>query len=121
MEKLKIAWKHFCWLALFSIAMGFLEAAVVVYLRKIYYPEGFRFPLAMMDPQLATIELLREASTVIMLAGVGILAGRSPQQRLALFFAAFSIWDLLYYVFLKLLLRWPESFFTWDILFLIPV
>jgi len=52
---------------------------------------------------------------------VGILAGRSPQQRLAFFFAAFSIWDLFYYVFLKLFLHWPDSLLTWDILFLIPI
>jgi hypothetical protein len=121
MEKLNIDWKQLCWLALFSIAMGFLETAVVVYLRQIYYPEGFCFPLTMMDPHLVVIELLREACTVIMLAGIGILAGRSPQQRLAFFFAAFSIWDLFYYVFLKLLLDWPDSFLTWDILFLIPI
>ena len=121
MEKLKTNWSQLGWLALFSIAMGFLETAVVVYLREIYYPEGFRFPLTMMDPHLVVIELLREASTVIMLAGVGILAGRSPQQRLAFFFGTFAVWDLFYYVFLKLLLHWPESFFTWDILFLIPI
>jgi len=121
MDKLNINLKQLTWLALFSIAMGFLEAAVVVYLRKIYYPEGFHFPLAMMDPQLATVELLREVATVIMLAGVGFLAGRSPQQRLALFFAAFAVWDLFYYIFLKLLLNWPDSLFTWDILFLIPI
>ena len=121
METPKIDWKQLSWLVLFSIAMGFLETAVVVYLREIYYPQGFRFPLTMMDPHLVVIELLREASTVIMLAGVGILAGRSPQQRLAFFFAAFSIWDLFYYVFLKLFLHWPDSLLTWDILFLIPI
>jgi hypothetical protein len=101
--------------------MGFLETAVVVYLRKIYYPDGFGFPLAMMDEQMIVIELFREASTVVMLAGVAILAGRSPLQRFSFFLFAFSIWDLFYYVFLKVLLQWPESFFTWDILFLIPI
>jgi hypothetical protein len=121
MEKLNINWKQLGWLTLFSIAMGFLETAVVVYLRKIYYPEGFRFPLTVMDPHLVVIELLREAATVVMLAGAGILAGRSPLQRISFFLAAFSIWDLFYYIFLKLLLHWPESLFTWDILFLIPV
>jgi hypothetical protein len=121
MEKLKINWRQLGWLLLFSIAMGYLETAVVVYLRKIYYPEGFRFPLTMMDPQLVIIELLREAATVVMLAGAGILGGRSPLQRISFFLAAFSIWDLFYYIFLKLLLHWPDSFFTWDILFLIPV
>jgi hypothetical protein len=118
---MKIDRKQLSWLVLFSIAMAFLEAAVVVYLRKIYYPEGFRFPLAMMDPELVIIELLREAATVIMLASVGILAGRSLLQRMSFFLAVFSIWDLFYYIFLKVLLQWPESFFTWDILFLIPV
>ena len=30
---------------IFAIAMAFLEAVVVIYLRKIYYPNGFDFPL----------------------------------------------------------------------------
>jgi len=109
------------WLVLFSIAMGFLETAVVVYLRELYYPNGFSFPLTVMDQRVGIIELLREAATVIMLSGVGVLAGRSFNQRFAFFLVAFAIWDIFYYVFLKLLIDWPESFFTWDILFLIPV
>ena len=117
----KVQWNRIIWLALFSIAMGFLESTVVIYLRQIYYPGGFRFPLALMDSQIITIELLREVATVIMLASVAALTGRSFNQRLAYFLAAFSIWDIFYYVFLKLMLDWPESFFTWDILFLIPV
>jgi hypothetical protein len=121
MEKPKINWRQLTWLVLFSIAMGFLETAVVVYLRKIYYPEGFRFPLTAMDPHMVMVEVLREASTVIMLAGIAILSGRSLLQRLAFFLASFAIWDLFYYIFLKLLLDWPASLFTWDILFLIPV
>ena len=36
-------------LLLYAVAMGYLEAAVVVYLRAIYYPEGFSFPLKPMD------------------------------------------------------------------------
>ena len=34
---------------------------------------------------------------------------------------AFGVWDLSYYVSLKVLLGWPKSIWTWDILFLIPV
>jgi hypothetical protein len=109
------------WLILFSIAMGFLEATVVIYLREIYYPQGFTFPLTIMDPKLAIIELFREAATVVMLIGVGVLTGSNVNQRLAYFLSAFAIWDLFYYVFLKLALGWPMSWFTWDILFLIPV
>ncbi len=101
--------------------MGYLETAVVVYLRAIYYPNGFDFPLVEMNPLLVVTELGREAATIIMLAGIGIIAGKNSTQRFAWFIYCFAIWDIFYYMFLKLLLNWPESFFTWDILFLIPL
>jgi hypothetical protein len=109
------------WLTLFSIAMGFMETAIVIYLRKIYYPSGFQFPLIPIDPGIALIEFLREAATIIMLVGIGILTGKTSSQKFAFFVYSFAIWDLFYYLFLKLFLGWPESLFTWDILFLIPV
>lgn len=113
--------KQLMWLVLFSIAMGFLESAVVVYLRQLYYPGGFRFPLTIMDMHVFVTELLREAATLIMLVGVAVLAASSPRKRFAFFLIAFAVWDIFYYVFLKLLLDWPESLLTWDILFLLPV
>ncbi len=109
------------WLTIFSIAMGFLETAVVIYLRKLYYPGGFDFPLIPIPADMALVEFLREAATIIMLAGLGILAGKSPLQRFAFFLFCFAVWDIFYYVFLKIFLNWPSSWFTWDILFLIPV
>jgi hypothetical protein len=109
------------WFVLFSIAMGFLETAVVVYLRFLYYPGGFAFPLVIMDTNVAVIELLREAATIIMLIGIGYMAGHTFTQRFGFFILCFAIWDICYYIFLKLLLNWPESLLTWDILFLIPV
>lgn len=113
--------KQLMWLVLFSIAMGFLESAVVVYLRQLYYPSGFRFPLSIMDVHVFVTELLREAATLIMLVGVAILGASTPRQRFAFFLIAFAVWDIFYYVFLKVLLNWPESLLTWDILFLLPV
>ncbi len=107
-------------ISLFAIAMGFLESAVVIYLRDILYPEGFRFPLAPIPERLALTELLREAATMIMLVTIGIMAGRSFSTGFAWFLYAFAIWDIFYYIFLKLLLGWPESLLTWDVLFLIP-
>ncbi|MBI1770338.1 MAG: hypothetical protein HY015_08270 [Bacteroidetes bacterium] len=112
--------RQLLWLIAFSIAMGFLEAAVVVYLRLLYYPNGFEFPLVPLDERAGVVEILREAATVVMLIGVGVLAGKNPRQRLAFFLLAFAIWDLFYYVFLKVILDWPSSWLTWDILFLIP-
>lgn len=113
--------KKLTWLTLFSIAMGFMETAVVVYLRKIYYPHGFTFPLIPVGCDIALVEFYREAATIIMLLGIGIIAGKNTSQKFAFFIYCFAIWDLFYYVFLKVLIDWPESLFTWDILFLIPI
>ncbi len=112
---------RFLWLAVFAVAMGFLEAIVVVYLRELYYPEGFGFPLKLMSPDLVTIEWIREVATLVMLAGVGIITGRNNLQRLWYALFAFGVWDIIYYVALKLLIGWPASLLTWDLLFLIPV
>ena len=113
--------KIFWWVTFFSIAMGFLETAVVVYLRKLYYPHCFFFPLAPVHDDIAIVELWRELATLIMLISIGILAGRNRAEKFAYFLYSFAIWDLFYYIFLKVFLDWPESLITWDILFLLPV
>src|SRR3954466_7524604 len=109
------------WVSAYAIAMGVLEAAVVIYLRKLYFPGGFRFPMNMIGGDIVVVELWRELATVVMLASIGALAGRTRSERFALFIYAFGLWDLVYYGFLKLTLGWPESVFTWDILFLLPI
>ena len=108
------------WTVLFGAAFGWVEAAVVVYLRRIYYPTGFAFPLHVLDTSLLVVELVREAATLVMLAAVGALAGRTRWQRFACFLVGFGVWDLAYYLGLKLALGWPPSLATWDILFLLP-
>lgn len=113
--------QRFFWVAVFALAMGFLEGIVVVYLRELYYPEGFNFPLKLMTPELVRIEWIREIATLVMLAGVGIITGRNGLQRLLYALFAFGVWDIFYYVALKLLIGWPASLLTWDLLFLIPV
>lgn len=118
---MKPIYKTIIWLTVFSIAMGFLETSVVVYLRKLYYPEGFKFPLVPVTRDIATTEFFREIATIIMLIGAGVMAGKNAIQRFVFFLFSFAIWDIFYYVFLKVLLNWPESLFTWDILFLVPV
>lgn len=109
------------WLILFSIAFGLLESVVVVYLRELYYPEGFNFPLANIPPNVYLTEIGREVATLLMLASMGILAGRTAYEKFAFFLISFGVWDIFYYVFLKMILGWPASFLTWDILFLIPI
>jgi hypothetical protein len=108
-------------ITIFAIAMGFLEATVVVYLRKIYYSNGFNFPLkGFIDPSILSIEWVREFATIIMLLCIGLIAGKKLYEKLAYFIYAFAIWDIFYYVFLKAILNWPSSLLTWDLLFLIP-
>lgn len=122
-------------LTCFGIAMAYLESAVVVYLRQLWYPNGFEIPFYpyffyfgyppnLLKPvPLFTylIELGREAATIIMLAAVGMLAGKRLIEKAAFFFFTFGIWDIFYYIFLFITLRWPPSLLTMDLLFLIPV
>jgi hypothetical protein len=126
-------------LLLFGTAFGYLEAAVVSYLRFLhepvrrrFYPNrspGDLFPLltrqeAGADPQqqrIVWIEIGREAATIVMLAGAALAIATNAGQWAAAFVIAFGTWDITFYVFLKLLLDWPASPFTWDILFIIPV
>jgi hypothetical protein len=113
--------KKIIWTILFAIAMGLLESAVVVYLRLLYYPAGFNFPITLLPVFTSTVELAREVATILMLIGVGVLAGNTSLQRFAYFVLAFAVWDLFYYVFLYVFLSWPSSLCDWDILFLIPL
>jgi len=75
----------------------------------------------MLSPAMISVEWIRELATLVMLAAVGVLAGKNNLQRLLYFLFTFAIWDIFYYVALYLLLDWPQSLLTWDILFLIPV
>ncbi|TET74789.1 MAG: hypothetical protein E3J56_01825 [Candidatus Aminicenantes bacterium] len=105
----------------FSIAMGFLEAATVVYLRALYYPEGFSFPLKTIPIDILLVEIGREISTIVMLAFIGSIAGKTLLEKFCYFTYSFGIWDIFYYVWLKLISNWPPSLSTWDLLFLVPV
>jgi hypothetical protein len=109
------------WLVTYAVAMAYVESAVVVYLRAIHYPQGFAFPLAPLPPDMAAIEIGREAATLVMLLGVAMLAGMQRWERFLAFCVSFGVWDIFYYVWLWLLIGWPPSLLTWDILFLIPV
>jgi hypothetical protein len=112
-------------LTAFGIAMGHLEAVVVVYIRHIMgiVPIPAQLDPAVMakvPPWAILSEQGREAATIIMLAALGFLAGRTVLEKLATFLYAFAVWDIFYYVSLKVQLDWPASLKTLDCLFLIP-
>src|SRR5438094_1045131 len=116
------AWRRWLIVAVFAAAMAWVESAVVFYLRTmINRIEPYqRHPLPLIGG-LGPAELVREAATLIMLLMVGILAGRTWRSRLGYFAIAFGVWDIFYYIFLKLLCGWPHSVLDWDILFLLPL
>ncbi len=110
------------WVSIFAAAMAYVESAVVVYLRVIFHPDGFEFPLKKIinDPNII-VEVYREAATLVMLTAVAAIAGKKFWERFGYFIIAFGVWDIFYYVWLKVILDWPASLFDWDVLFLIPV
>lgn len=105
----------------FGVAFGYLEAAVVVYLRS---PIGAGVALPIENPAtfaaFEAIEVVREAATLAMIAAVGWLAGRVPIERLAWSAVVFGTWDIVYYAGLRWAIGWPQSLDTWDVLFLVP-
>jgi hypothetical protein len=107
-------------LGLYAFGMGVLEAAVVVYLRALFYPTGELFPLQEMPSPILLVELTREVATLVMIWAVGYLFGWNRGSRFGAFLIVFGIWDLVYYLFLYLFIGWPASLFEWDVLFLLP-
>ncbi len=109
------------WMSLFAIAFGWIEASVVVYLRLVYYPNGFQFPVQVIPWNVGWIELVREAATLLLLLSIAMIASKKPLIRFAWFMFVFGIWDIIYYAALKVTIDWPESLLTWDLLFLLPL
>jgi flagellar biosynthesis protein FliQ len=109
------------WATVFGAAMAFIESAVVVYLRAIYYPEGFSFPLQPVTDTLIGIEVIREAATLFLLVSVAAISAQRFRDRFSFFLFCFAVWDIFYYIWLKVLIDWPSTLFEWDILFLIPL
>lgn len=109
------------WIIIFGISMALVEAAIVVYLRAIYYPTGFLFPLVKIETSHLIIEIGREAATIFMLISVAALSGKKFWEKFSYFLICFGIWDIFYYIWLKITIGWPSSVFDWDILFLIPL
>ena len=115
-------WDRWLLVVLFATAMAWVESAVVFYLRTMidriepYQPNPFP-----MIGGFAAVELPREFATLVMLLMVGMLAGRNWRGRIGYALIAFGVWDIFYYVFLKIMCGWPHSLLDWDVLFLIPL
>ena len=123
----KALWR-WIWVVFFAIAFAWVESSVVVYLREIYFEGSFYFPIVLewkdgklLVDNLMRIEFGREIATILMLVAVGCAAGRHALQRFCFFMIAFGVWDIFYYIWLWVMVRWPESLMTWDLLFFVPL
>jgi hypothetical protein len=132
----KVRWKRqVIAVLLFGISFGYVEAAVVTYLRPQFFALRAAqslelFPLLTLQQikaaglgfvRMTETEVAREAATLVMLGSVAAAAGGNFRQWLAFFLLEFGAWDIAFYFFLKVLIDWPRSLLTWDVLFLIPV
>ena len=122
------ALRRWIWVMVFGIAFAWVESSVVVSLREIYFGGTFSFPIAMarqggrfLADHLMPIEFGREIATILMLVAVGCAAGKNPLQKFCLFMTGFGIWDIFYYIWLRVMVGWPEGLMTWDLLFFIPL
>lgn len=133
--------KKFVALVVFGVAFGFVEAAVVYYLRTIFgvspntlAQQGHRVILnlgaiAFLAPgsivlpnvRVSQVEALREIATLVMLGAVSFIAGEKWRTRLAALLISFASWDLFYYAFLYLLTGWPKSLLDIDVFFIDPI
>ena len=114
-------------LSLLAVCFGYIEAMVVVYLRRTVplsmweQATSYRQLIALLNTTgIMWSEQTREFSTIVILVCLAFLFGEDRRQRWGAFLIAFGLWDIFYYVFLFIWLRWPESLMTWDVLFLIP-
>ncbi len=122
------------------MAFGFVEAAVVFYLRNlIHFRQNYSIShykvllnlgvitfvspshSLLLNHRVSDVEIARETSTIVMLVCVSFLAATRTRQRVGAFLIGFATWDLAYYLFLRIIDDWPKSLFTRDVFFLIPV
>ena len=114
--------KRWLVVVVFAIGMAWVEAASVYYLRAMMDRiEPYQANPLPIRGVLGQVELAREGATLVMLLTIGMLAVRTWHKRLAYTAIAFGVWDIFYYVFLRMICDWPKSLFDWDILFLLPL
>ena len=136
---IQIPGRQLLFATIFSLAFGLVEAASAIYLSaaagllpgytgtladvqrlaRATQPETLsagQFP-----PSLLSVELMREAATIVMLVSVALLAASKARGRCAIFLWTFAVWDVSYYAALWATIRWPTSLADFDVLFLIPV
>ena len=135
---LRRSWAKMLWWTLYAAAFGYVEALVVVYIRRLgAMPPGLDYPAIWASRHLAwsgaaiigemrrlgvyNAEYGREIATLLLLLGPAMAAGRTGRERLALYLFTFAVWDETFYLWLKLWTGFPQALTSTDIYFLVPI
>jgi len=126
------------WWTLYAAAFGYVEALVVVYIRRLsgmawgldYHQLWTAKHLAWNGPAIVAemgrlgvyqTEYGREIATLLLLLGPAMAAGQAGRERLGLFLYTFAVWDETYYLWLRLWTGFPQGLGSTDIYFLVPI
>ncbi len=126
------------WWTLYAAAFGYVEALVVVYVRRLtHMGDGLDYPAIwaargltwngaaivqeMTRLGIRQTEYGREIATLLLLLGPAMAAGRNWRERLGIYLFTFAVWDETYYLWLKLWTGFPQSLSATDIYFLVPI
>jgi hypothetical protein len=118
-------WKKVFWWFIFATAFGMTEAALVINVRRllgwepgldytqIFIARGMAldsgaFTRLFQQQGLFSLELTREAATLLLLVGAAMASGKTWRERWGIFLLTFAIWDLTYYLFLKIFIDFPN-------------
>lgn len=107
-------------LTLYAVSMALVEAACVVTLKKLYFPEGWAFPFHAIPADGLRIEQWREIATLVMILAVAFLGRPTIREGIARGLWVFGLWDLCYYLFLRMWTGFPARLGDRDVLFLVP-
>ena len=108
-------------ITVFAVAFAFVEAAIAISLKRLYYPDGWKPPVHALPGDANLLEQAREVMTLVMIASVAAFGRPTWREGIARGLWIFGIWDLGYYAFLLLLTGFPSSLLDLDLVFLVPI
>jgi len=108
-------------ITVFALAFAFVEAAIAISLKQLYYPDGWKPPFHALPGKANLVEQAREVMTLVMIASVAAIGRPTWREGLARGLWIFGIWDLGYYAFLLMLTGYPSSLLDLDLVFLVPI
>ncbi len=133
-------WRKLIPLLIFSLAFALTEAATAYYLKTVtglytfnslprhadilnlgFVQLASAASVITSHKELFALEGWRETATMIVLLGVSFLAGKDFRKKLGAFLISFAVWDIFYYIFLKIFTGWPQSVWDTDVFLINPV